>query len=386
MTDERWMHLDFHLPTRIVYGPGRLAELGEIAAALGRRALVVSTPGVPHLHRATRLLEDAGVEAVVFDEAEPNPSGESVDAAGRIAREEHCELTIGLGGGSAMDTAKGAAVMATNQGPAWEYTIEFQGDRRELERQPLPIVAVPTTAGTGSEVNFIAVLSNPRTGQKGPLRSDSMRPAYALIDPELTLTLPPAVTASTGFDALTHAFERFFGGHWHPFVDTMAEGVMSAVVSFLPRVLDSPDDLEGRCQMSWAATQAAMCVLAPMGEAGLHIFGLAVSAMTDAVHGQALAAMMGPVLSDLATAYPERAARLAGLLGAEPRAEAVVPAMKCWMRSVEMDLSLGDVGVDDGSLERLVAATNMERLAASYHREMSAEQVLAIYESAMEPW
>jgi len=276
--------------------------------------------------------------------------------------------------------------MATNEGRAWEYTTEYQGDRREIERQPLPIVGVPTTAGTGSEVNFIAVLSNRGTGQKGPLRSDLIRPAYALIDPELTLTLPTAVAASTGFDALTHAFERFFAGRWHPFVDMMTEGVISTVITFLPRVLEDPGDLEGRCRMSWAATQGAMCVLAPMGESGLHIFGLAISAVTDAVHGRALAAMMLPVLSHLAAVYSGRAARLAELLGAEPRANAVVPAMKEWMRTIGMDICLLNVGARQATLEKLVQATNMERLAASYHREMTADHVRSMYEKAMEPW
>lgn len=380
------MFLDYYLPTRILYGPGRVAELGEIASSLGSRALVVITPGVPHLGRAVDVLAASGVEAIVFDRAEPNPSAQSADAAGQMAREEHCDLTVGLGGGSAMDTAKGAAAMATNEGSAWEYTIEYQGERREIERPPLPIVAVPTTAGTGSEVNFIAVLSNRETGQKGPLRSDLIRPAYALIDPELALTLPPQVTASTGFDALTHAFERFFGGCWHPFVDMMAEGVISTVVRWLPAVLEQPGDLQGRCRMSWAATQGAMCVLAPMGEAGLHIFGLAVSALTDAVHGRALAAMMGPVLADLALAYPDRAARLAELLGAEARPEAAVPATQSWMREIGMDVSLPALGVGQGGLDGLVKATNMQRLAGSYHREMTTEDVRIMYQRAMEPW
>ena len=384
MTDERWMQLDYYLPTRVAFGPGRIAEIGEVAATLGKRALLVSTPGVPHAQRVTELLREAGVKGVVFDRAEPNPSGQSVDGAAEIGREEKCDLAIGLGGGSAMDTAKGAALMTTNEGQAWEYTIEYEGERREATRQALPIVAVPTTAGTGSEVNFIAVLSNRETGQKGPLRSDLIRPAYGIVDPELTMSMPAGVTASTGFDALTHAFERFFGGRWHPFVDMMAEETMGTVIKFLPRVLEEPADLEARCRMSWAATQGAMCVLAPMGESGLHVFGLAISAVTDATHGETLAAMMPTVLGDLAEAYPERAARLAGLLGAEARAEAAAPAMATWMRGIGMDIPLAAVGVDEDRLDAVVKATNMTRLAKEYHREMTERQVRAMYARAMQ--
>lgn len=371
------------MPTRIRFGVGRVEELGEIALEVGDRALLVTTAGVPHVERVEALLRDAGVDVVVFDEAEPNPSVESVDRAGEVARGNDCAMTIGLGGGSAIDTAKGAAVAATNAGSVWEYSLEYEGGTREIERAPLPIVAVPTTAGTGSEVNFVAVLSNHETGQKGPLRSDAIRPAYAVIDPELTATMPASVTASTGFDALTHAFERYFGGRWHPFVDMMTESTIATVIEQLPRAIERPDDMEARARMSWAATQGALCVLAPMGESGLHIFGLAVSAVIDAAHGRALAAVMPPVLADLAEGYPERAAGLAGMLGDEARAERAVPAMERWLEEIGMRVTLRDLGADADDLEALVAATSMQRLEGGYHRPMGEGDVRAVYEAAM---
>ncbi|MGI5818209.1 MAG: iron-containing alcohol dehydrogenase [Armatimonadota bacterium] len=375
--------LDYELPTRIRYGLGRVAELGETAATIGARALLVTTPGVPHVERVTSLLAAAGVEAVVFADAEPNPSVESVDRAGQIARDEACVMAIGVGGGSAIDTAKGAAVAATNPGSVWEYSLEYRGETRPIELPPLPIIAVPTTAGTGSEVNFVAVLSNHQTGQKGPLRSDLIRPAYALIDPELTASMPASVTASTGFDALTHAFERYFGGTWHPFVDMMTTNTIATVIEQLPRAIERPDDMEARARMSWAATQGALCVLAPMGESGLHIFGLAVSAVIDAPHGRALAAVMPPVLADLAGGYPERAAGLAAMLGDEARADRAVPAMTRWLEQIGMRLTLSDLGAEGRDLAALVAATSMQRLESGYHRPMGEDDVRAIYEAAL---
>ncbi len=375
--------LDYELPTRIRYGLGRVGELGEIASGLGTRALLVTTAGVPHVARVEELLTTAGVEVVMVDDAEPNPSVESVDRAGTVARESGCDLTVGLGGGSSIDTAKGAAVVATNPGSVWEYSLEYEGETRQIDDEPLPIVAVPTTAGTGSEVNFVAVLSNHATGQKGPLRSDHIRPAYAVIDPELTATMPASVTASTGFDALTHAFERYFGGSWHPFVDMMTANTIATVIEQLPRALRQPDDMEARARMSWAATQGALCVLAPMGESGLHIFGLAVSAVIDAAHGRALAAVMPPVLADLAGGYPERAARLAGMLGDEERADRAVPAMVRWLEEIDMRVTLADLGADESDLPALVAATSRQRLDGGYHRPMDEADVRAIYEDAL---
>lgn len=383
MRVESCSNLDYELPTKIRFGLGRVQEIGEIAAGLGERALLVTTHGVPHVERTRELLAAAGVEVVLFDRAEPNPSVESVDVAGEVARAERCGMAIGLGGGSAIDTAKGAAVAATCQGTVWRYSIEHSGGPREIERRPLPIIAVPTTAGTGSEVNHVAVLSNHQTGQKGPLRSDLIRPAYALIDPELTVSMPASVTASTGFDALTHAFERFFGGTWHPWVDMMTEHTIATVIEYLPRAIRQPDDVEARARMSWAATQGALCVLAPMGESGLHIFGLAVSAVIDAAHGRALAAMMPPVLEDLAAAYPERAAQLAAMLGDEARAKRATPAMRRWMEEIGMKVTLADLGARADHLPALVEATSMQRLESGYHRAMSADDVRAIYAAAL---
>lgn len=375
--------LDYELPTHIRFGPGRVAEVGKIAAGLGRRALLVTTPGVPHAERVAELLTGSGVDVVPFDEAEPNPSVESVDRAGMVAREQACEVAVGLGGGSAMDTAKGAAVAATNEGSVWEYSLECRGETRAVEASPLPIIAVPTTAGTGSEVNFVAVLSNHETGQKGPLRSDAIRPAYAVIDPELTVSMPASVTASTGFDALTHAFERYFGGTWHPFVDMLAANTIATVIEQLPRALEEPEEMEARARMSWAATQGALCVLAPMGESGLHVFGLAVSAVIDAAHGRALAAVMPPVLADLAEGYPERAARLAEMLGDEARAERAVPAMEQWMGEIGMRVTLRDLGASESDLPAFVAATSLQRLETGYHRRMSEQDVGAVYRAAL---
>lgn len=377
------LRLDYHLPTRIVFGPGGLERLAQLCQPLGKRVMLVTMPEIPHGQRAAEMLQAGGIEVLLFDKVEANPRAASADAAGDLAREAKCECMVGLGGGSAMDVAKAAAVAATNAGPIWEYTIEFRGEQRTVEVPPLPILAVPTTAGTGSEINGIAVLSNDETRQKGPMRSPEIAPRVALIDPELTVTLPAQATASTGFDALTHALERYLGGEAHPFIDLLAEDAMLTVATYLPRALETPDDLAARSRMSWAATQAAMCVVAPLGEAGLHTFGLPISAVLDAPHGETLAAMLPVVLADLAEARPEKCARLAEMLGGESQAEGCITAAERWLASIGMSVSLGDLGATEDHCQQFADSVNMGRLASTYCKRVTREDVLTMYRTAL---
>lgn len=232
-----------------------------------------------------------------------------------------------------MDTAKGAAVAASHEGTAWEYTIEFKGEQREATSSTFPIVAVPTTAGTGSEVSGVAVLSNHETRQKGPVRSPYIYPRTAIIDPELTLSMPPALTAATGFDALSHALERYLSMARHSVIDLLAEDAIRTIVRNLKSVVDDGANMETRSRMMWASTQAAMCIGARLNECGLHILGLPLSAHLGTAHGVSLAALAPFILEDAAPHFPEKCARLAGILGAG--AASLVPdAMRRWLRLV----------------------------------------------------
>ncbi len=378
--------MEYELPTHIIFGVGELQRVGELVRGLGRRALIVTTPEMPHADRVTELLTDAGCEVTGRREVEPNPRAPTIDAAAAEARTNGVEVIVGIGGGSAMDGAKGVSLAAVNEGPVWEYTIEFRGEMREVTQQPLPLVAIPTTAGTGAEVNHIAVLSNPDTGQKGPLRCRQMAPRVAIIDPELTLSLPRHITASTGFDAFTHAFERFFSPELHPFIHTLAADTMRTVYEFLSKALAKPDDIEARARLSWAATQGAMCVLAPLGEAGLHIFGLPISALFDTPHGVTLAIMIPAVLEQLCEAFPERGTELADILG-EPGPDsapgACVAATERWLRDIEMEYRLSDIGAKPEDCARLAAAINKTRLDDRYHRPMTLEQIEELYRSRL---
>ena len=202
----------FRHHTRIVFGPGELAALPAEVAALGsRRALIVCDPGITRLGLAARIAEvlaSGGVETSRFDGLSENPRDAECCAAAAAARSVGAGVIVGLGGGSAMDAAKAAAALVTNGG-----TVKDWEDPRALEHEPLPLVCIPTTAGTGSEVTFVAVITDEVNHYKMALRGTGLAPAVAIVDPELTLSLPPALTAATGMDALAHAVE---GSHLAP--------------------------------------------------------------------------------------------------------------------------------------------------------------------------
>ena len=224
------MRFEFATATRIVFGPGTLNEVGKLAAEMGRRALVVTgrTPAraVPLLER----LAAQGLETVTYP-VSGEPTVEVVRAGVALAREAGCDLVVGFGGGSVLDAAKAISILLTSGGDPLDY-LEVIGRGQPLTRPALPCIAIPTTAGTGAEVTRNAVLASPEHQVKVSLRSPLMLPRLALVDPELTLTLPPAVTASTGLDALTQVIEPYVSNRPNPLVDAACrEGLRRAARS-----------------------------------------------------------------------------------------------------------------------------------------------------------
>jgi len=197
---------NYYQPTEILFGKGRLKEAGKVARKFGGRCLLVTVPAFreikPALELIKSVLKENGIEVVHFDKVIPNPTTEIVSAGAKLAREAKVEFVIGLGGGSSIDTAKAIAVEATHQGSCWDYLYFKQTKPTE---RTLPIIAIPTTSGTGSNVTAVAVVTNPLERSKSALSSPRLFPQVSIVDPELMLTLPPYMTAVTGFDAFSHA-------------------------------------------------------------------------------------------------------------------------------------------------------------------------------------
>jgi len=297
------VRFEFATATRIIFGPGTLQEIGPLAAEMGRRALVVTgrTPA-----RAAVLLERLaaqGVEAVVYS-IEGEPTVEAVRAGLQCAQEAGCDLVIGFGGGSALDGAKAVAVLLTNGGDPLDY-LEVIGRGQPLTRPAVPCIAIPTTAGTGAEVTRNAVLASPEHRVKVSLRSPLMLPRLALVDPELTYTLPPEVTASTGLDALAQVIEPFVSLRPNPLVDAVCREGMGCVARSLRRACEHGDDASARQDMALASLCGGLA-LANGTLGAVHGFAGPLGGMFHAPHGAICGLLLPHVIAINVRALQER--------------------------------------------------------------------------------
>jgi alcohol dehydrogenase class IV len=286
------MLFEFAAAARIVFGEGAVREVAPAAAAMGRRALVVTGADGKRAAALIGSLEAAGVSCVPFAVA-GEPSIDLVREGSSLARGEGCDLVVAMGGGSALDGGKALAALMTNAADPLEY-LEVVGRGQPLKSTPAPMIAIPTTAGTGSEVTRNAVLASPEHGVKASLRSASMLPRLAVVDPELTWDLPPAITASTGLDALTQLIEPYVSTRANAMTDLYCvEGMRRAAVA-LPRAYADGADRAARHDMAWASLLGGLS-LANAGLGAVHGFAAPVGGMFPAPHG---------AISELLISYP----------------------------------------------------------------------------------
>jgi alcohol dehydrogenase class IV len=294
---------EFATAGRIVFGGGTLKEVAPATASFGRRALVV-TGRDPN--RATALLESlksANVEGTTFSVA-GEPTTQTVREGVQQARRTKCDVVIGFGGGSAIDAAKAIAALVTNTGDLFDY-LEVIGKVQPLKQPPLPCVAVPTTAGTGAEVTRNSVLLSPEHRVKVSLRSPLMLPRVAVIDPELTYSLPRAVTASTGLDALTQVIEPYVSCRANPLTDSICIEGMTRAARSLRRACENGRDAEAREDMAMASLCGGLA-LANAGLGAVHGFAAPIGGMFDAPHGAVCATLLPHAMDINVRALRER--------------------------------------------------------------------------------
>ncbi|MEX2317759.1 MAG: iron-containing alcohol dehydrogenase [Pirellulales bacterium] len=285
---------DFQSPTRIIFGPGKLAELGSVAAGLGaRRVLVVSDPGIiaaGHTPRGVASLEAAGLAVTLFDGVEENPTTEHVDAGLEVARASRPEIIVGLGGGSSMDCAKGINFLYSCGGRMQDYRGEGKATGPLL-----PMIAVPTTSGTGSETQSFALISDAATKTK--MACGDKRAAFraAILDPELTVTQPARVTALTGIDALSHAVETYVTRRRNAISQAFSREAWRHLAPNFARVLAEPQNLAARAEMQLGACLAGLAIENSMLGAA-HALANPLTAEYEIVHGQAVALMLPHVI------------------------------------------------------------------------------------------
>jgi len=287
------MNFEFATATRIVFGAGKIAELGRLAGALGVRALVV---GGAKPERAARLLDplmQAGVAGTVFS-VPGEPTLGLVENGVTVGRTVQADLVIAIGGGSVIDAGKAIAAMLANEGELLDY-VEVIGRSRALRQASLPFIAIPTTAGTGAEVTRNAVLAAPQHRVKVSLRSPLMLPTVALVDPELTYDLPPPLTASTGLDALTQLIEPFTCNRANPLTDAICREGMRRVARSLRVAFTDGRNSAARGDMALAGLFGGLA-LANAGLGAAHGFAAPIGGMFNAPHGAVCAALLSPVM------------------------------------------------------------------------------------------
>jgi alcohol dehydrogenase class IV len=342
------MQFEFATASRIVFGPGSRHQLPELARSYGSRALLVTGR---RGGRATPLIEAlnrVGISTAPFA-VEGEPTLDTVRRGAEAAR-SGCDFVIGLGGGSAMDAAKAIAALATNSGEPLDY-LEVIGKGEALVNAPLPCIAIPTTAGTGAEVTRNAVLGSPEHGLKASLRGPFLLPKIAIVDPELTISLPPQVTASSGIDALTQLIEPFVSCRAQPFTDMFCRTGIAHLRTALRQAFKDGKDLSAREHMCFASLLSGLA-LANAGLGIVHGFAAPLGGMLDAPHGAICAAVLPHGVEVNIHALRQRAPEylalgryreIAHTLTANERAEPedLIP----WLLSLTRDLGIQPLGV-----------------------------------------
>jgi alcohol dehydrogenase class IV len=288
------MRFEFATATRIIFGPGTLSEVGPLASKMGKRAFIVTGRTPSRAQPLFDLLDKQGIGYECFT-ISGEPTVEVARAGTELARKTGCDLIIGIGGGSVLDTGKAISALLTNQGDPLDY-LEIIGRGQPITRPAAPYIAIPTTAGTGAEVTMNAVLASEEHRQKVSIRSPLMLPHVALVDPALTLDLPPAITATTGMDALTQCLEPYVSNKANPMTDSLArEGITRAARS-LRRAYEHGDDSAAREDMAVTSLFGGLS-LANAKLGAVHGFAGVLGGMFPAPHGAICARLLPPVMA-----------------------------------------------------------------------------------------
>jgi len=349
-------HNNWNYPTAMRVGPGRIAELPAACRELDmRNPLLVTDPGLaelPLIRRVAQICSDAGLEIEVFSRIKGNPSGRNIaDGVGILRRGWH-DGVIAFGGGSALDAGKAIALMAGQKRPIWDFEDVGDNYRRVDESGMVPVVAVPTTAGTGSEVGRSSVITDEDAQVKRIIFHPGMLPAIVILDPELTLELPAKITAATGMDALSHNLEAFCSPLFHPMAEGIALEGMRLVKDFLPRAVADGGDLEARQQMLVASSMGATAFQRGLG--AMHALAHPLGALYDAHHGLLNAVLMPYVLRANRAAIAGPMDRLARYLDLPaPGFDGVLAWVLGLREQIGIPHRLEDIGIDTTQAEKV---------------------------------
>jgi alcohol dehydrogenase len=343
---------EFIMPGKIVFGAGKLNEGGALLSALGKKGLIVcdawcNSTGLPA--RLAEIMKNAGVESEIYDGVVPNPTVAVIDAGADLAVDTACDFVIGLGGGSSMDTAKGIAVAATHDGSIWPYAI----GEKEITPKTLPIAAVSTTSGTGSQCTCFAVISNPETKQKPGMGSPLILPQLAIVDPELMLSAPTQLTINTGFDVFCHAVEAYTSTAASEMSDMYAEKALKLVGQHLEKCCKNGKDLEARAGMALADTCAGIAICNAVVTLP-HVMAHVISGhFCDIPHGDALYSIYREALKFNSQALAEKHKFIANAIN--PGNDNVVSAFENFFGKFEFTNKLKEKFKENPEIVEIIA-------------------------------
>jgi alcohol dehydrogenase YqhD (iron-dependent ADH family) len=365
------MKFEYHNPTHLIFGAGTLSRLGEVAGAYGKKALIVTGGGSVRRNgvfdRAAASLNAAGVSVTECSGVEPNPRLSSVARGGDIARMEGCDVVIALGGGSVMDAAKVMAAAVFYEDDLWDMFPHGQANRRLPERA-LPVITVPTLAATGSEMNSGAVITDEKTTIKSFVGARCLYPKAAIVDPELTVSVPKDQTAYGICDLITHVTEAYFNGvDGTPIQDRFAEGVISTAIEWGPKAVANGNDLEARAQVQWASVVAlnGWVQSGTMSPYPVHMIEHTLSAQHDIAHGAGLSivnpAWMRFAAKSRTARFAQFAQRIFGIELKSPddmdAALQGIDRFEAFLRTIGCPTRLSECGIGDELLERYAEDT-----------------------------
>ena len=382
---------DFQPRTRIVFGGGAIEKLGELVRQYGgSRVLLVTDPGIVaagHVQRAEKSLSAAGVHVARFDGVVENPTTDVVDACLAVARQEQIDFLIGLGGGSSLDTAKGCNFLLTNGGRMEDYC-----GVGKATRPMLPLIAVPTTAGTGSECQSFALITHPRTHVKMACGDTKALARAAVLDPELTLTQPPAVAAATGMDALSHAIETAVTRRRNPISQMLSREAFRLCARGLKRVLERPQDLNARADVLLGAALAGMAIENSMLGAA-HAAANPLTARYGVIHGHAVGLMLPVVVRfnaqdpEVAPLYHQLALQggliEAGSTNGAPAGEKIARFLRRYQQEAGLPRSFSGIKVSAGDIELLAADAAKQWTGTFNPRPVGPREFAELYHEAL---
>lgn len=391
------LNFNYYMPTRILFGCGKLQELATTPFLPGKKALVVigasgAMKKQGYLDKVLGHLKANGAEAVVYDRIQPNPLVEHVEEGAQVARQNRCDFVLGLGGGSTIDSAKSIAVMAINPGRYWDYILAGSGGGQTPPNGALPIVALPTTAGTGTEADPWTVITKLDTQEKIGYGNKFTFPALSIVDPELMVSVPPHQTAYTGMDAFFHSVETYLATVNQPASDHLALEAVSLIAKYLPVAVKDGSNLEARTRLAWASTEAGVCE-SLSSCISHHSMEHALSARFPQVpHGAGLTMLSVAYFGYLAERNSSRFPDLARAMGEQPQgrsekeqALAFLAGLRKLITNTGLDQHrLSSFGVRQTDLRRLAenAFHTMGRLFAITPVKLTLDDATAIYERA----